>query len=97
MVAGAHQLVAPNVAQELLLGKDPSGLSGEDAKERELLRREIDRALAEHYVARDRIDRELADLEEAARAALARAPQHGADSGGELPVVEGLADVVVQG
>jgi len=87
---GAHQLEAPDVSQELLLREHASRLGGEHTQERELLRRELDLAVAERDVPRDRVDRELADPEQAARAALARAPQDGSDPSRDLRVVEGL-------
>jgi hypothetical protein len=60
------------------------GSAASTRKSANSFRRELDLALAARDVAGDRVDRQLADPEQAARATLARAPEDSADSTGDF-------------
>ena len=80
------ELEAPDVAQQLLLGEHACRLARERAQQRELLRRQLDLALAASRTSRDdRVDPKLADLKRALLAALrerrSTAPMRAASSG----------------
>jgi hypothetical protein len=76
----------------LHLGEHARGLGGKRAKQRELLGGQLDLPIAEHHLARDGVDPQLAHLQDTLRPPLPRTPEDGADSCGQLGVVEGLTN-----
>src|SRR5215210_937110 len=70
-----HELESPYVAQKLFLREHTRGLGRQGAKQRELLRRQIDLPVAQPHLARDRVDPQLAHLKHALSPPLTRAPE----------------------
>src|SRR5690348_10171710 len=87
---GALGGVAPDVLEQLRLREHARGVRGEGVQKRELLRRELDLTAGETHLAREGVDREIADPQRAAAGADVRAAQHRADARQELSIRERL-------
>src|SRR2546425_10313129 len=90
----AKRKVAPDLAQQLLLGEDTSGLGGELGEQVVLLSRQGQRAAVDGRATGDQVDGDRAGLEPVAQRGRGPA-QHGPDPREQLVVVERTRDVIV--
>ena len=92
----AVEVLAPDKAEQALSVQDQALVAHEGSEEVELLGAQRDRFLGDRHLASQRVEADVADLEDGlgSDGALA-APEDGLDAGDQLSRVEGLRDVVV--